>query len=636
MSAPALQLLSIDSDQIFRMGLRGVCGQFPDLQLVGEAASAAAALVLLEAPVAEELLPTNTATAEIIDLIVLEVDSRNLELDENDGTSGVAFCQQLKNLYPNLPLLVLTSRQEPSVLAAVREVGVEGYCLKGVAIDELVTAIRQVGGGQSYWPESNLLIIATAKLPTKSSPSPLTSKTAKVWKKLRYQLGKSGLRQIDRALSEANSDLADCQESFAKNDLTSVLNLAITRGRRRELVTARWLVSQLLPNSLERENGQSGSSESGGIPKGDRASEASNTQDGQNSEQSLAIRNESALTVRYPVRSSELQSVLFNATAAKLESSPLLNVSEIPLEIDILRLGKKRELLYIVLRKLEAIIEELRFARIQPTELSKKRSSILNQLWQESLTDFIGKYYELKAIEGNVVSNNIEEETIAIEVVPLLLRDARIVGVFILDKIPLVEQLLGHLLFQFPLIIDNVSFGAGTIEAMQRAEALLQNLIIALANAVVQPLLNNLADVEEIKKSFYDRSLISTREIERFRNSLSWRYRLKEYVEEPKAIFESSFWLLAISDRGIQKVLIYAPRRDELVKLSGIQLTMTLVLETRDAIAPGVRAVVSFIGSGVVYLLTQVVGRGIGLIGRGIIQGIGNSMQDVKFGKGKK
>jgi hypothetical protein len=152
----------------------------------------------------------------------------------------------------------------------------------------------------------------------------------------------------------------------------------------------------------------------------------------------------------------------------------------------------------------------------------------------------------------------------------------------------------------------------------------------------MQPLLNNLADVEDLKRSFYNRNLISTREIERFRNSLSWRYRWERYIGEPKAVFESNFGLLRISDRGIQKVLIYAPRRQELTKLSGLQLTVTLVLETRDAVAPGVRALVSFLGSGVVYVLTQVVGRGIGLIGRGVVQGIGNSMQDVKFGKGKK
>ncbi len=631
MNQPVLQLLSIDNDPILRMGLRGVCDRFPDLQLVAEAASAAEALVMLEAPVvSRELLPAETSTANTLDLIVLEVESKNLGLD--DGEEGIAFCQQLKTLYPNLPLLVLTGLRDSWILTAVREAGVEGYCPKGVAITELVTAIRQVGGGQSYWQETYLLALTATKAPTKTWS--LKSKTARVLNDFRCHLGKSGLRQIDRALSEANSDLEGCQQSFDKNDLTSVLNLAITRGRRRELVSARWLVSQLLPNSPERENEGSTNCEGGDrdtSPKTDN----SKTEESKKAGQLLALEQESALAVRYPVRSSELQGVLFNATANRLQSSSLANLSGMPLEIDILRVGKKRELIYLVLQKLEEIIDDLRLSSIKPTELSEKRSYILKKLWQETLTDFLGKSYRLRAIEGNVFFTDIEEDK-GIEVVPLLLRDAPIVGQFILDRIPLVEEFLNHLLFQFPLIIDNVSFAPGTIEAMQRAEALLQNLIISIANAAIQPLLNNLADVEELKRSFYDRSLISTREIERFRNSLSWRYRWHRYIGEPKAVFESNFWLLAVSDRGIQKVLIYAPRRQELTKLSGLQLTVTLILETRDAIAPGVRAVVSFIGSGVVYVLTQVVGRGIGLIGRGVVQGIGNSMQDVKFGKGKK
>ena len=150
---------------------------------------------------------------------------------------------------------------------------------------------------------------------------------------------------------------------------------------------------------------------------------------------------------------------------------------------------------------------------------------------------------------------------------------------------------------------------------------------------IVQPLLNNFADVEEIKQKFYDGKLISTREIERFRNDLSWKYRWNSYFVEPKAIFESQYWLFVLSDRGIGRISIYAPRNQELAELAGWQLAFTLVLETRDAIAPRVRAVIALLGTGVVYLLTQVIGRGIGLIGRGVIQGIGNSLQDNKFRK---
>ncbi|PJF23626.1 MAG: DUF3685 domain-containing protein, partial [Phototrophicales bacterium] len=58
---------------------------------------------------------------------------------------------------------------------------------------------------------------------------------------------------------------------------------------------------------------------------------------------------------------------------------------------------------------------------------------------------------------------------------------------------------------------------------------------------------------------------------------------------------------------------------------------VTLALETRDAIAPRLRSVISVIGSGVIYVLTEVIGRGIGLIGRGIIKGVNNVVQDGRY-----
>ncbi len=168
---------------------------------------------------------------------------------------------------------------------------------------------------------------------------------------------------------------------------------------------------------------------------------------------------------------------------------------------------------------------------------------------------------------------------------------------------------------------------------MARMDILLQNLAIQIANGVMQPLLNRFGNVEEIKRSFYDRRLLSTREIERFRNNLSWRYRLERYFAEPTAIFESRFNLYAVNEGGITKASIYAPRNDELDQLSGIPLAVTLVLEARDAISPRVRSAISFLGSGVVYLLTDVIGRGIGLVGRGIVKGIGNAFQDGRFNR---
>ena len=274
-----------------------------------------------------------------------------------------------------------------------------------------------------------------------------------------------------------------------------------------------------------------------------------------------------------------------------------------------------------MLKQLEILLDELILSDLQYEQLAEKIPNLITDFWQAATFDFFGKYY-------TVTKNNQN-----IEIVTIILKDADLIQNNILNKIPLVKDLFEHLLFCRPLTIDNLSCPAGGLDAVERAEALLQNLLIQVANAIIQPLLNYFSDYEEIKLKFYDRRLLSTREIEKFRNSLSWRYRLDQYVAEPKAIFESSYLLLVLGERGIQKQVIYSPRRDELEKLSGIPLTVTLILETRDAVAPPLRAAISFVGSAIIYVLTNIVGRGLGLIGKGILQGIGTSFQDNRTGK---
>lgn len=635
-SESALQLLLIDNDPIFRMGLKLACEQFPDLKIVAEADVGEALKILQKLITQENKSSGDTNTTETIYLVILDIETKNLPSQASEGiqTCGIELCQQLKTLYPELPILLLTSLQNTAVLAVAQELGVNGYCAKGMGISELVNVIRLVANGQSYWVNS-LTRETTPENSGKLATSGLGVQTGNFFKTIRYNICKSGLKQIDVSLQEVTSQLQESVENLDRKSLTSLLNVAISAGHRRELLTARWIVSQLLPESFSAQKLQKTDSNRDSFLDSKllkrRDLQANKNTNLVNTDEQIVLRDSSTFVPQYPTETRDLQTALFDATIAKLKSN-LINLSGLPMEIDILRGSKKQELIYIALCKFEDILDELRNSQILQEQLPKQKYEILHNLWEVTTQVFFSKYYQLEIHDGTMIVTSFEEK-IRVEVMPILLNDAENVQNFILDKIPLVEELIAYLLFQVPLVVDNVSCAAGSPEAMQRSEALLQNLLIQVANSVMQPLLNNFADVEEIKEGFYSRQLLSTRDIEKFRNSLSWRYRLEQYVGEPKAIFESNFFLFVINERGIKKISIYSPRRHELGKLSGIPLTVTLVLETRDAIAPGVRAVVSFIGSGVVYLLTQVIGRGIGLIGRGIIQGVGNSFQDAKFSK---
>lgn len=591
MSDRPLKLLLVDPDPIFRTGLRVAIEQFPDLKVAAQAESSTAALQILAE--FSEAISTSTP-ASTIDLVVLDL---YLDQFQPDPILALQLCRQLKTQYPNLPILLFSTILEPTHLAAAQQAGVNGYCPKGISVSELVAAIRKVATGDSYWIEARSKKISTSQSLILSSFSTV-----------RNQVHLSGLQQIDTSLAEVTAQL--------QIPGLPLLDRAFLAGQRRELLASRWLVNQLLVAREIRDQGS-------GIRDQGVEIERDTSKSSSLNKVSLPI---SQLEISSQSSLKNLQAELFESTLAKVEFS-LQNLTDTPLEIDIFREGIKRELLKLVIQKIKDILNELRFSQVDRTQLVNLQLVIVRDLWQAVVTDFFGKYSTLQVSDffGNASTQH------DVEFVNILLQDAPVVQTAILNKIPLVVHLFSYLLFETPLVIDNVSYPANSLEARERAELIFQNLIIQVANGVAQPLLNKFADVELIKQNFYDRRLISTREIEQFRNNLSWKYRLNNYINEPKAIFESRYSLFVLASRGIAKISIYASRNQELVELSGIQLLVTLGLETRDAIAPRLRAAVAFLGSGIVYILTQVIGRAIGLVGRGILQGIGGSFPENKY-----
>jgi hypothetical protein len=319
-----------------------------------------------------------------------------------------------------------------------------------------------------------------------------------------------------------------------------------------------------------------------------------------------------------------IKSAVLDQLMAKLALSSV-NLTGTPLEVDLLRSDRRQELFLIVLKQFEDLLDELRFSGISRSQLFEKRSQMLRDLWQNSLTDFLGKY---RTISPSVSTPAASEPFI--EVVPQLLLDASVVETNILIGIPLFAELANHLLFHSDLMLDQQLYPVGSLEAFLQTEALLGNTVIQVANAVMQPLLNRFSTQDSIRRDFFDRRWLSTREIERFRNALSWKYRVQQWFVEPKDIFESQHRLMVFGETGIKYRAIYAPRDRELQALSGLPFLMTLALEARDAIAPPLQATVTFLGRGFVYLLTQVIGRSIGLVGRGVLQGVGYVRSEVR------
>jgi two-component system, NarL family, nitrate/nitrite response regulator NarL len=122
-----IRLVIVDDHSIFREGLLSVLSTEPDIEIVGEGASAEDALRL-----ARELLP---------DIIFLDISMPG---------GGLTAAQSIVENYPVVKIIILTgSEGEAHVLTALKT-GARAYVLKGVAARELVNILHMVQSGEIY------------------------------------------------------------------------------------------------------------------------------------------------------------------------------------------------------------------------------------------------------------------------------------------------------------------------------------------------------------------------------------------------------------------------------------------------------------------------------------------------------
>ncbi len=462
--------------------------------------------------------------------------------------------QWVKRAYPSLRVMVTVRPAALELVAQAQQAGVEGIYPRQIALNELLSGIVAIAQGE---------IIHTLTPPE----PPLTALFPNPLNRWRYQFLRQGLTEMDTWLRALDQHLGHA-------DLAPLERL-VCEGRHREIRAARWIVARFLPQPTV-------------------APQASPRQP--NPPQPLV----------------ELRATLVDRCLARTESD-LINLTSRPLEVDVLTVQQRRELLYTILRQWDALLRTLQATPPNTEFLQQRRDRLLRDLWEQSLREFFSPYRYL-VLGGDR------------DLIDTLLADGDSVAAFFLAPLPLVPEFLAHLLWQQPLRLNQRTYRYASPEALQILDALLDHWLLTLANAIVSPLLNRFCACEVIQHTFFSPRYISSREMERFRNALSWHYRWQRWVKEPKNIFESRLVLLRLSDRGIQEFPLTLPRQQELLQLEGIPYALTLALETRDALAPPVRAVVNWVGKGVVYLLTHVIGRGLGLIGRGILQGIGHSV----------
>lgn len=119
------RILLVDDHAAVRQGLRGLLEREPDLEVVGEAASAHEVLALVELA-----LP---------DVVVLDV-----RMPDGDG---VELCRAIKDQRPDVACVLLTAYLDVASVIAAFLAGATGFVLKQIRSDDLVSCVRTVASG---------------------------------------------------------------------------------------------------------------------------------------------------------------------------------------------------------------------------------------------------------------------------------------------------------------------------------------------------------------------------------------------------------------------------------------------------------------------------------------------------------
>ena len=545
-----VKIFLLDDDAIFRLGIFTALDKekYADLKIIAQAEIAAL---------------VNLLEQEIPNLLLLSIDFNRYPERLN---STLILCRQLHEKYPNLIIFLLTPLGANTTIKKMP--GVKGCCPQDIEIEELVKALRICANGGTYFVQQKPTIKSNKKI------------------------GGWLYNQCNYGLKKVEADL-DAIRNLIKNNPLSAWDLLFWQGRQRELMTARWLIYQLLPSEENIEIKEE---------KFDNINNINNQLESTSSSLSLDYLPSSPVENAFDITLEKIKSSLRNSTANLLE-------------IDVLKIDKKKELVIIIINQLKRILEELNIIKIDKQELQARKLIILKDLWQSSTISFLSRYYQQ------------EKKSDQYSLVDIVLKESPLIEEETLINIPFVDQLLAYWILQEEMKIDNEIYAYNEPNSQEIEEILLQNLILQIANTIVQFILNNFSDYQSIRYNLFDSKWKSSRKIALFRNNLGWKYRQQKYWENPKNIFEDRYQILKLGYQGITEGIITHPRNQELSNLTGLPWLITIIIEFRDGIAKTVKAIVDIIGKSLVYILTDVIGKGIGLIGKGILQAIGKKIK---------
>ncbi len=170
-----IKLLIADDHEVVRCGLRTMLAD-TEIEIIGEVETGDAA--------------RKFAVEKDPDVVLMDI--------RMPGGDGLTALGRIKLDKPELPILMLSTFDNPTYIARAVALGASGYLLKGCTPEHLIGAIRTAAAGESAWTRDELRRVTGALATPRLAADvevPLTQRESEVLRQLAYGLTNKEIAQ---------------------------------------------------------------------------------------------------------------------------------------------------------------------------------------------------------------------------------------------------------------------------------------------------------------------------------------------------------------------------------------------------------------------------------------------------------
>ena len=209
----SIRVIIVDDHEVVRCGIRSML-EGEDIEIVAEATSGEQAV-------------------EVVGEVEADLVLMDIRMQGGDGLNALG---RIKLDHPELPVLMLSTYDNPTYVARAVALGAAGYVLKGSPRDDLISTMRTAAAGENAWTREELRrvtgALATPRLKA-DVEVPLTQRESEVLRQLSLGLTNKEIAQaLDISYETVKEHVQHILRKIGVSDRTQAAVWAV----RKELV----------------------------------------------------------------------------------------------------------------------------------------------------------------------------------------------------------------------------------------------------------------------------------------------------------------------------------------------------------------------------------------------------------------